>query len=268
LIQDSEVLIFLGICGFVAAIAINQVHANRKYRKKSRQTDMRACMSFDLSQARHRWQKSSGMDWEMGDRVELEFRRYFGLIANSTDGLGLHSKMVDDFWHELILCTALYRSYCQAVAGRFIDHDPKGGGEVPYMRTWRAYREAYGKEPDAIVWPRNTYYQGDQPAFKAEQLLAVNSTPRHGAKQASARPAGLRTTSSESTASGSRHHSSAGRRTSHSSTRSSSDTGDVSGILSSVSDIGSSGHSASSCSTHGTTSSCGSGSSCGGGGGD
>lgn len=125
---------------------------------------MRACMAFDLSLAAERYRRVNRLDARTAALHEREFRRFFGLMAASAVPLGLRSKAVDKFWHELITCTALYREWCQAVAGRFIDHDPNGGGDAPYARTWAAYAAAYGQEPPASIWPRPV----ELPAAKAE----------------------------------------------------------------------------------------------------
>ena len=86
--------------------------------------------------------------------VEREFRRFFLLMARDPKRLyGLHNGPVDDFWHELICCTSLYRDYCQTVAGRFVHHDPRSGSAAHYARTWWTYQEVFGEIPDLVYWP-------------------------------------------------------------------------------------------------------------------
>lgn len=116
-----------------------------------------AAMTFDLSQSRRRYMRESGVTREVAIAHERECRRFLGLIGvNRGIRFGLMSETVDAYWHTMLECTELYRNYCMAVAGRFIDHDPDGGGQAPYARTWAAYRETFGMEPPIDVWPRPT----------------------------------------------------------------------------------------------------------------
>lgn len=116
--------------------------------------DLEACTGFDLSLPYMRFRKTTGLDQATARRVEREFRRYFALIAMSPDcGLGMKSSLVDAFWHEVILCTSLYREFCTAAVGRFVDHDPMAGDVDAYARTWGAYVHIFEEEPDPDLWP-------------------------------------------------------------------------------------------------------------------
>lgn len=76
------------------------------------------------------------------------------IAINPGISFGMQSKIVDEFWHTLIECTALYRNFCTAIAGRFIDHDPEGGGDANYQRTLNAYQIAFGEQAPQDIWPR------------------------------------------------------------------------------------------------------------------
>lgn len=155
-----EVFVFTSAwLGLSAGAVFLMVSADRA---RARETALRterltAAMTFDLSQARRRYSKENGVTEEVAAYRERECRRFLGLIGvNRGVRFGLMSEVVDGYWHTMLECTELYRNYCQAVAGRFIDHDPDGGGQAPYARTWAAYRETFGAEPPADVWPRPT----------------------------------------------------------------------------------------------------------------
>jgi len=113
-----------------------------------------ACFAFALTLAAQRYRDKTGCDEEEALRVEREFRRFFLLIAeNPGKQFGLHNGQIDDFWHELICCTALYHDFCIAVAGRFIHHDPQGGSGDGYARTWWAYHDRFAEAPALAFWP-------------------------------------------------------------------------------------------------------------------
>lgn len=119
-----------------------------------RDVKRRACFEFDLSLAARRYQQRSGLSGAETASVEQEFRRFFLLLAENPGSIfGLHNGPIDDFWHELICCTALYRAFCQRVAGRFIDHDPEGGSGDGYADSWWAYHDRFLEAPPALYWP-------------------------------------------------------------------------------------------------------------------
>ena len=72
-----------------------------------------------------------------------EVIRFVNLAAHSSAELGqalTPSVMVDDGWHELILCTREYSQLCQTQFGRFVHHDP--GGEEALNRS--RFRDTLG----------------------------------------------------------------------------------------------------------------------------
>jgi hypothetical protein len=54
-----------------------------------------------------------------------EYQRFLALIAaRPAGGIGMYSSEVDKIWHSHLLLTRKYRSFCQEIYGRFIDHEP------------------------------------------------------------------------------------------------------------------------------------------------
>lgn len=54
-----------------------------------------------------------------------EYQRFLALIAVCPEGgIGMYSSSVDKLWHSHLLLTRKYRSFCQQMYGRFIDHEP------------------------------------------------------------------------------------------------------------------------------------------------
>ena len=84
-----------------------------------------------------------------------EVIRFLNLIAYSNQIL-TPSKIIDDAWHEFILCTKSYWEFCEQTFGRMIHHHPGGSNEKnrdQYRQTLQLYREHFG-EPDTRFWGR------------------------------------------------------------------------------------------------------------------
>lgn len=150
----------IGVTGLAVSLAAGAIGALLGRRSMTAtspvppRADVAACTTFDLSLPYMRFRKSSGLDLVEARCVEREFRRYFTLVAMCPGAsLGMRSEAVDAFWHEVILCTSLYRDFCAATAGRFVDHDPMAGDDDSYARTWGAYVHVFEEEPDPAIWP-------------------------------------------------------------------------------------------------------------------
>ncbi len=86
-------------------------------------------------------------------RALSEVIRFLNLIAVSETML-TPSKVLDRVWHEFILCTRAYGSFCERNFGRMIHHDPGGPAEKhreQFRRTVRLYREHFGA-PEPSIW--------------------------------------------------------------------------------------------------------------------
>ena len=57
--------------------------------------------------------------------ILTEVVRFLNLIA-VTETVLTPSKKIDDAWHEFILCTKTYWSFCEDKFGRMIHHHPGG----------------------------------------------------------------------------------------------------------------------------------------------
>jgi hypothetical protein len=76
--------------------------------------------------------------WQPRDLVETGLRQWLRCCAAGLrDGqvIGMPSHAVDEAWHGLILCTALYQAFCAKAYGRFMHHHPAGGAtaDMPAM---------------------------------------------------------------------------------------------------------------------------------------
>ncbi|MDQ3581815.1 MAG: hypothetical protein M3495_09475 [Pseudomonadota bacterium] len=98
--------------------------------------------------------------------VFRELKEYFHIIRESKENgneafLSMPSQIVDEAWHEFILCTREYAEFCQRAFGRFLHHTPAESVRNPAQvqegleRTWRVACNREGIKPnDAAALPR------------------------------------------------------------------------------------------------------------------
>ena len=126
-----------------------------------------------------------------------EYRRFLGLLITEAAPL-TPSKLLDEFWHQHVLDSCNYASFCSRTAGRFLHHipnyeKPHEFHDPAFRRTHDLYRKRFGNAPPDRVWsymgesggcscgPSEpaTLYKIDKPShFKAE-LRIGGVDPRH-----------------------------------------------------------------------------------------
>lgn len=95
------------------------------------------------------------------DAALAEVIKFLTLAAQCTKTQITPSARVDLAWHELILFTRTYETFCQQHYGRMIHHEPSEDQQRnsrQYHETLRLYRQKFG-EPPAEFWggiPRDT----------------------------------------------------------------------------------------------------------------
>ena len=91
------------------------------------------------------------------DLAEGEYRKFLALHLMYTDADIVPCHLVDDIWHQHILDTIAYRSDCDAIFGRFLDHFPyfglRGDDDAQalydaYEDTLHRYEAAFGTPPE------------------------------------------------------------------------------------------------------------------------
>lgn len=83
-----------------------------------------------------------------------EVMRFLYLVSVHPAGMLTPSHRVDLAWHEFILCTRAYQSFCETHFGKFIHHSPGGSDQEnheQYKETLRLYRQKFGS-PDQSFW--------------------------------------------------------------------------------------------------------------------
>lgn len=77
-------------------------------------------------------------------KVMLGLREYFHLCHQSEgEPVAMPSQVVDEAWHEFIVCTRDYQFFCSSALGRFLHHTPAEAMRTPtdaqegIKRAWR-----------------------------------------------------------------------------------------------------------------------------------
>lgn len=94
----------------------------------------------------------------------VETLRFLHLVAYHRQKL-TPSLPVDLTWHEFILFTRYYATFCQEKFGRFIHHGPGGRADENrrnFEKTIRYYRQAWGTPP-ADVWGEAAVMLSEEP---------------------------------------------------------------------------------------------------------
>jgi uncharacterized protein (TIGR04222 family) len=97
--------------------------------------------------------------WTLGYALAVaqEYRRF--LVLTQVVGQAVSpSPDVDEAWHLHLTRTTHYESFCSAVFGKFLHHEPARSGEGAkhrdmYAETREAYRRAFGVDAPAATWP-------------------------------------------------------------------------------------------------------------------
>lgn len=87
-----------------------------------------------------------------------EVLRFLFLVAGNRSSTLTPSHRVDLAWHELILFTKVYQSFCQRWFGRFVHHSPGGSRDEnagQYAKTLGCYEVDFGTA-DPAWWPPGT----------------------------------------------------------------------------------------------------------------
>ena len=125
--MNNNTTIIIGIV-IVATVALSTVisHVLRHVRSHvPLPTARRRIASLDLSDIRKKAMKRHGWSEEHALFLEGEYRDFLVLLAeNLGSTLSPWTNDLDLFWHEHILNTTRYAKDCQAIFGRFIQHDP------------------------------------------------------------------------------------------------------------------------------------------------
>jgi len=120
-----------------------------------------AAESLELREVQARVAKENPT-WDVGmlEAVMREYRRWLVLCSLPHSGqLGMCSPAVDEAWHAHILFTKTYMRHCEALAGRYIHHEPTSaeekaeGDRTSSLRTLATYEAVFGEKPPGLWYP-------------------------------------------------------------------------------------------------------------------
>jgi uncharacterized membrane protein YgcG len=123
-----------------------------------------------------------GLSEEEIELVERGLREWFVCCAWQWNTLlGMPSRAVDEAWHEFILDTRTYTSFCHGAVGRYLHHTPDEAMGTPMgdalAETVRAWdRSEMGRREDSILWDLDEQLGVEKPLrVDGLQLAAVRS---------------------------------------------------------------------------------------------
>ena len=107
-----------------------------------------------------RLEEANGWSADFAARALLEYRRFL-FLAMVTGHTVCPSDEVDEVWHLHLQYTRQYwQTLCRDVLGRPLHHEPSRGGadecakhRQMYTATLRSYRQIFGEQPPADLWP-------------------------------------------------------------------------------------------------------------------
>ena len=91
------------------------------------------------------------------DRVFSGLRQYFRIALRRRALVSMPSQVVDVAWHEFILFTRDYRTFCQRALGRFLHHVPAEAMRAPTDAQEGIRRAWYFACRDERLAPRQAY---------------------------------------------------------------------------------------------------------------
>lgn len=104
--------------------------------------------------------REHGWKRHFAERVVREYKRFAALAVTRSHPV-CPSEQVDAAWHLHLTYTRSYwKRFCGEVLGQPLHHDPTTGGPAEadkhhrmYEATLTAYRETFGEDPPADIWP-------------------------------------------------------------------------------------------------------------------
>ncbi len=120
--------------------------------------------------------EENGWTREHARRVVAEYKR-FAFLSVASGHPVTPSEAIDEAWHlHLIYTRSYWKEFCPRVLGKALHHEPSRGNEEDerkyagwYAQTWESYREFFGVEPPADIWP--------SPRGRAERPQAERTLP-------------------------------------------------------------------------------------------
>jgi hypothetical protein len=126
--------------------------------------------------------------WQPRQLVGTGLRQWLrcaGAALRDDQVIGMPSHAVDEAWHGLILCTAVYARFCDDAYGRFLHHHPEGGAPAAVAdaagsmddqlgRTVVAWSLVAAPGEECVLWDVDARVGVEQPwGVSADRVEAV-----------------------------------------------------------------------------------------------
>lgn len=130
----------------------------------------------------HKLAVKLGWDGHFASRAVLEYKRfiYLGVVS---DFVVTPSAIIDQVWHQHILFSKAYRSFCDEVIEYEFDHNPEllsmydqtGTFGAQYLDTLALYKKEFGFEAPAAIWGTPKFDEQALPAttYRSKKKVSV-----------------------------------------------------------------------------------------------
>ena len=121
-----------------------------------------AALDYPIDDIRHRYQQAYNVSASIASLRERELKRYLFIAAKNPDVSLPIAGVLDPFWHEFLLDTRSYLTFCRRLGADFVHHVPNSdrGSAAEVMDRYRKLVELYEREfneaPPQDVWPQVT----------------------------------------------------------------------------------------------------------------
>jgi hypothetical protein len=120
-------------------------------------------MNFPMDTVLITYAEKQELPLEIAREHERELKRYLALCAIKPEVVYGMKGPIDQLWHEFVLSTEQYETFCKKVSGSFLHHRPHVPGlidtyesDATYQRFLADYEATYGESAPADFWPRAT----------------------------------------------------------------------------------------------------------------
>ncbi|MFT5036795.1 MAG: hypothetical protein ACI9VM_000360 [Candidatus Azotimanducaceae bacterium] len=109
---------------------------------------------FDLSVVTDTLARREPKYADSAEALEAECRRFLFMAAIVPELEHAPTKPIDDYWHQFILFTRMYKDFCKDIIGRFVHHKPLGADDhqAVFDRTQGTVVRLFGDFPNKSLW--------------------------------------------------------------------------------------------------------------------
>jgi hypothetical protein len=112
---------------------------------------------FDLGPMKSKVMQKLSLSPEAMDELEIQTKQFIALSILEPEVVHSPPPDVDKLWHEMILNTKWYSTFCATALGQFLHHNPiESGGstEITVNPTLQSYEHWFGYRPNFRIEPR------------------------------------------------------------------------------------------------------------------